>query len=373
MSKFSRARFAIAAAAIPVSLAVAAVPASAAVHPAAHPAAMTYSVTGGLNAVAAASDHSAWAVGYAGVSNLKVLMLHWNGTSWSRVTSPSVLTGTGELSAIKVVSAKDAWAVGSTGEARERSLILHWNGSAWKAVTSPKPVSNARLSAVTATAKGGWAVGYRSTGETVLDTQPLIYRLSGKKWTRVDPSFGKGSGVVLNGVATTSAGITFATGLFTGQISGELARWTGHSWKWVASFPERGTYHWLNGIAAGPHGGAYALGPNTARRGVISIRWNGHAWVRATAPASASPNAVTVAPGGTAWSAGSRFSGTRYHMLILRWNGHAWRTETGPSTDGQLNGLGFAGAKYGWAVGATSPTSGEPKTFIAHWNGHSWS
>ncbi len=370
---------AVAAAAIPVSVAgVVAVPASAAVHPAAHPAgthpaAMTYSVTGGLNGVAAASDRNAWAVGDAGVSNLRVLMLHWNGTAWSRVTSPAVLTGKGELSAIKVVSAKDAWAVGNTGEEHMKPLLLHWNGSVWKAVTSPKPVSNARLSAVTATARGGWAVGYRSTGPSVLQTQPLIYRLSGTKWTRVDPSFGKGSGVVLDGVATTSAGITFATGLFTGQITGELARWTGSSWKWVTSFPEHGTYHWLNGIAAGPHGGAYALGPNTDKPGVISIRWNGHAWVRAAAPSSASPNAVTVAPGGTAWAAGSRFSGTRYHMLILRWNGHAWRTQAGLSADGQLSGLGFAGAKYGWAVGATSPSSGQNKTFIAHWNGRSWS
>jgi hypothetical protein len=83
---------AIAAAGIPVSLAsVVAGPASAAVHPAkaALPAATAYSTAGDLAGVAAASDSSAWAVGYAwtGISE-KILMLHWNGSRWSRVTSP---------------------------------------------------------------------------------------------------------------------------------------------------------------------------------------------------------------------------------------------------------------------------------------------
>ena len=44
-----------------------------------------------------------------------------------------------------------------------------------------------------------------------------------------------------------------------------------------------------------------------------------------------------------------------------------------PSTVGLLDGLGFATAKYGWAVGYTEPSSGSPKTLIVHWNGRSWS
>jgi hypothetical protein len=63
--------------------------------------------------VAAGSAAHAWAVGYSGLlARSKVLMLHWNGAKWSRVTRPQVLTGPGALRAITVVSAKDAWAVG---------------------------------------------------------------------------------------------------------------------------------------------------------------------------------------------------------------------------------------------------------------------
>jgi hypothetical protein len=131
-----RAVLAVAAAGISVSLAgVAAGPVAAAVHPAvaAAPTAPTYSTAGSLAGVAAASDSNAWAVGYTGTgASDNVLMLHWNGTAWSRVTSPKVLTGAGELSAITVISATDAWAVGSTGSSvKPHTLLLHWNGTRW--------------------------------------------------------------------------------------------------------------------------------------------------------------------------------------------------------------------------------------------------
>ncbi len=372
-----RAIFAVAAAGIPVSLAsVVAGPAAAAAHPAGagRPAAASFSTTGALAGVAAASRSSAWAVGFTGTGIDKVLMLHWNGRRWSRVTSPKVLTGTGQLSAVTVVSAKDAWAVGSTGSGHPHTLILHWNGRVWQAVTSPAPVANGTLSAVTANARGGWAVGSHFTGPTVPQTSPVIFRLTGTKWTRVDPRFGTGSGVVLDGVATTSAGTTFATGLYTGMITGALARWSGTSWGWVKSFPEEGTYHWLSGIAAGPHGTAFALGPNTSGKGgVISIRWTGHAWVRAPAPATAEPNAVAFAAGGTGWAAGSTFSGSSTHPLILRWNGHAWSRVVTSGGNGELDGLGFATARYGWAVGrSVNPHTGRSRTVSLQWNGRSW-
>jgi hypothetical protein len=376
-----RAIFAVAAAGIPVSLAsVVAGPAAAAAHQAgaARPAVTSFSTAGGLAGVAAASRSNAWAVGFTGNGLTdKVLMLHWNGRGWSRLTSPKVLTGSGQLTAVTVVSARDAWAVGSTGGGiHPHTLILHWNGRAWNAVTSPAPVANGSLTAVTANARGGWAVGSHSTGPTVPQTSPVIFRLTGTKWARVDPKFGANSGVVLDGVATTSAGTTFASGLYTGMITGVLARWSGKSWSWDRSFPEQGTYHWLNAIAAGPRGTAFALGPNTAsaKGGVISIRWTGHAWVRAPAPApaSADPDTVALAPGGTEWAAGSTFSGSSTHPLILRWNGHAWARVASPARVAELNGLGFATARYGWAVGRTTPASGKTRTLILHWNGRSW-
>jgi hypothetical protein len=122
--------------------------------------AIGYQTHGALLGAAAASNSSAWAVGHAGtITSAKVLMLHWNGSKWSRVTKPAALAGAGQLTAIMVVSASDAWAVGFTGTpTSQRTLLLHWNGTAWSQVTSAAPIAGA-LNAVTATATSGWAVG----------------------------------------------------------------------------------------------------------------------------------------------------------------------------------------------------------------------
>ncbi|TVZ02892.1 hypothetical protein EAS64_20645 [Trebonia kvetii] len=108
-----RALIAVAAAAISIGvssvLATPAYPAAGVPRVAVPPAATGYSTAGGLTGAAAVSNSNAWAVGYAGKSSApKILMLHWNGKTWSRVTGPRVLTAAGQLNAITVVSAKSA-------------------------------------------------------------------------------------------------------------------------------------------------------------------------------------------------------------------------------------------------------------------------
>ncbi len=62
-----------------------------------------------LRSVWASSPTNAWAVGYSGV------MLHWNGTAWSR--APNVVGGA--LLGIHGTSASNVWAVGVDG------VVLH--------------------------------------------------------------------------------------------------------------------------------------------------------------------------------------------------------------------------------------------------------
>ena len=131
-------------------------------HAAARPAGRQYSTPGGLTGVAATSAANAWAVGYAGrLFGSKVLLLHWNGAKWSRITGPAVLTGAGALTGITVVSAKDAWAVGYYRNAgHDQTLVLHWNGTAWQRVSSPDVSDTGNdLYAVAATSAGAWLVG----------------------------------------------------------------------------------------------------------------------------------------------------------------------------------------------------------------------
>ena len=337
-----------------------------------------YGTAGGLNGVAASSDGSAWAVGYAGTSFApKVLMLDWNGEAWSRVTSPGVLTVAGELSAITVVTSKSAWAAGYTGKigtGKNHSLLLHWNGSTWSQVTSPAPVTGGSLAGIAATTKTGWAVGYVNTNPgapACCAGTPLVFRWNGSQWSRVTTRLGMGVG--LNGVAITAAGTAWATGSPTAMITGALAKWNGSAWSWVTD-PVAGPYHPLNGIAAGPGGTAFIVGTDNNNPGPpVSARWNGRTWkpVTVNAPDSSGLNAVAFAPGGSAWAAGAVTSGGIAHTLFMRWNGAAWTPVSSPGTGEELYGLAFSASDYGWAAGTT--TSGSGTTVILHWNGRTWS
>src|SRR5215469_7248364 len=117
-----------------------------------------------LNAVAASSASSVWAVGELDSSlGYWTLIEHWNGTSWSAVSSPS----SGYLNGVAVFSASDAWTVGWYGSFE--TLTEHWNGTSWSVVESPNPAGYQRLSGV-AVVPGStqvWAAGIQAapTGE----------------------------------------------------------------------------------------------------------------------------------------------------------------------------------------------------------------
>jgi hypothetical protein len=341
------------------------------------PGATSYNVTGKLAGVATASNSSAWAVGSAGPASApKVLLLHWNGKAWSRVTSPSVLTASGELAAITVLNAKSAWAVGTIGglgTGKNHSLLLHWNGKAWSQVTSPAPVTGGDLAGIAVTVKTGWAVGYVNTNPSApacCAGTPLIFRWNGVKWSRLTSKLGNGIG--LSDVAITGS-TAWAIGSPVSMITGALAKWNGSAWSWAAN-PLAGNFRPLNGIAAGPGGTAFIVGTNNDVPGPpISERWNGKAWQKVTVsgPGRSGLNAVAYAPGGIAWAAGSYFLGSE-RTLIMRWTGKAWTRVTSPGTNAELDGLAFSASGYGWAVGGANSPLGSTSTLILHWNGKSW-
>jgi hypothetical protein len=90
-----------------------------------------------LYSVSAASGRNAWAVGRHGDDTS---ILHWDGTRWSRVTSPNLGSDFNELDGVSVVSSTDVWAVGDADYSSD-TLILHWDGTHWSRVTSPNPGS----------------------------------------------------------------------------------------------------------------------------------------------------------------------------------------------------------------------------------------
>jgi hypothetical protein len=103
---------------------------------------------------------------------------HWDGTSWSIVPSPNPNPGldkNSHLLGIAAISASDIWAVGDIGApfGHIATLTEHWDGTSWSVITSPNPGTTAnRLYGVTALSDGTVAAVGHQEGATT--DQPLI-------------------------------------------------------------------------------------------------------------------------------------------------------------------------------------------------------
>jgi hypothetical protein len=370
---------------------------------------------GDLNAVSSDSANDAWAVGGTsnGAAPDQTLAIHWNGTGWSKVASPNP-GGTGSsalntLDGISAHSATDAWAIGwyenSTTAATE-TLVLHWNGTSWSKVTSPNPggassgSETSVLNGVSArSAADAWAVGYYINPTTGAE-ETLVLHWNGTGWSKVaspNPAgTSSGDDNALNGVSAASSSDAWAVGFYknptTHAFETLVLHWNGTNWGKVVSPNPGGTSPGdLNdpiGVSTFSATSAWAVGdhqsPTTGATETLLLHWNGTNWSTV-----ASPN-----PGGTsgfdinklpsvsadsatdAWAVGFYQNPTNLAVetLILHGNGSSWSRVTSPNPGGtgsggfnRLNGVSARAATDAWAVG--SYTGG---TLVLHWNGTRW-
>ncbi len=289
---------------------------------------------GALYAVAATTASNAWAVGGSDGTPGKTEILHWNGTTWKRVPSPALKHG-GALFGVAATSARNAWAVGCAGNCFQgfggiKTLILHWNGTAWKRVPSPSPGAGSALSGVAAvSAHRAWAVG--CTALCFLHSErphTVILRWNGTAWKRV-PSPRLAKTGALNGVAASSARNAWAVGC-AGHCFGPGAttktmtvRWNGTAWKYVTS-PSPAGNSVLTAVAATSARRAWAVGYTRDSNATLIVRWNGTAWKQVPSPTPGQFSqlaAVAATSARNAWAAGSDLSG----LILQHWNGTAWK------------------------------------------------
>jgi len=144
-----------------------------------------------LFGVSAVSASNVWAVGSSFNSSINAdltLVLHWNGARWTRVPSPNPGGGNGsDLTGVSARTRSDAWASGfySSPVSFEVTLLLHWNGTRWTHVPSPSTGSGNNgsfLDGVSAvSAADAWAAGgsfVRAAAKT------FLLRWNGTRWTR---------------------------------------------------------------------------------------------------------------------------------------------------------------------------------------------
>jgi len=123
----------------------------------------SYSTT--LFGIKAVSSTEAWAAGRKLGAAWSTIMLHYASGSWIEDTSASM---SANLTSIDADSPNDVWAVG--GSSGGNLLTLHYNGSSWAKVSTPSVSSPKVLNGVTVNSGYAWTGGY--TGSSTFS--PLV-------------------------------------------------------------------------------------------------------------------------------------------------------------------------------------------------------
>ena len=337
---------------------------------------------GELADVACISASNCWAVGsYYNNPAEQTLVEHWNGTSWLIVASPNTsATQDNYLNSVTCGSASDCWAVGNYANASlaYQTLIEHWNGTSWSIVTSPNisTTDNNALYGVTCVSPSDCsAVGYHDNG-TVSET--LIQRWNGISWSIVaSPNTGVDNYNFLFDITCTSASTCWAVGESDGTL---VERWNGSSWSIVGSPSVSAIENYLSAITCVSASDCWAVGYYQTEGffGPLIEHWNGTSWSVVSSPSAALENYlsdVTCTSPSDCWAVGYYSGDQAYQTLVEHWNGSSWSIIVSPNTsDTQsnfLSGVTCVSSSDCWGVGRYA-TGQAALTLTEHWNGSAW-
>lgn len=196
-----------------------------------------------LYAVKAVAANDVWAVGFASdeTGRTATLTEHWDGTTWSIVGSPNVGEDDNTLVDLTTISSTDAWAVGyyysGSGSQIVHTLALHWDGSTWSVVSTPAVGTGYNVfTAVDGMASNDvWAVGqFYSTGGGY---RMLMEHWDGSAWHVVAPPSVGTAGAILSDVDARATNDVWAVGSISFPSSygteGFSLHWDGSTWQIV--------------------------------------------------------------------------------------------------------------------------------------------
>ncbi|HEV8223173.1 MAG TPA: PASTA domain-containing protein [Streptosporangiaceae bacterium] len=335
----------------------------------ANPATGTHPVNA-LTGVAGVAQCDVWAVGYTQDVNtpgsIRALIEHWTGGSWAVSTAPPLNSNT-RLFGVSAVSATNIWAVGTTTDTAAnltRTLILHWNGSNWTRQTSPTPAgADGLLLGVDAlSATDVWAVGQSGNGPNEV---PLALHFNGTRWVqRTVPPPADGTHQVFSTVSGASGSDVWALGsTFGSPTHPVLYHWNGRAWA-PQAFPVPAPGQ-ISGIAAVSATSVWAAGyvPGAnGRRQTLVMHWDGSGWSQAQAPNPGGTNFDNALSGmasssaSDVWASGWYDEGSGHTVpFVLHYDGSSWAAANlpGPSGgDGNVIGsVGVSSPGQAWVAG----------------------
>lgn len=204
-----------------------------------------------LLGVTAIASNDVWFFGdalYQGPSSPDLaIAMHWNGSTFEFIPVPSVnpqFSGYGDgngLHAGSALAPNDIWAVGAASDLDEmpagHSQIQHWNGSTWQNIPGPSPGVWHNLDGIVAIAPNDvWAGGDYFDG---VSYHGLAMHYNGKSWTQVPIPGG------VSGFVAFASDDVYAAG-------GGIMHWDGTSWSIVEDFATVNSPSLAGISAAGP-------------------------------------------------------------------------------------------------------------------------
>lgn len=270
-----------------------------------------------LHGASATSASDVWAVGSDYVSKgtkypiIYPTIEHYDGNAWSLAASAQP-TQVGSLLGVAAVTPSDVWAVGSGRNSAgvSGSMIQHWDGTSWTEVSSP--VTGATLTSVAAISPSDvWTVGYTATAG-------LAMHYDGTSWTVSSLPAPSGTWQ-LSSVSADSAGDVWAAGYVNGSGGAQhplVEHFDGSGWS-VTQAPDLGSSYpanWFTAILAISPSNVWAIGgasPLNTTNVALVEHFDGTSWTVQPAPANGANSAVgygglATTGSGTLWAVGDR-------------------------------------------------------------------
>ena len=195
-----------------------------------------------LQGVSARASDDVWAAGstaYVGNG----LLVHWNGATWERTVLPQAIV----FRAIAAVSPTDIWAVGqeSTAQFLDLTVAMHWDGTSWTQVPTPSPLKlhsddeNWLTSLAAVSSNDVWAMGVARDPDFGIRDRPFSLHWDGARWTlfRTPDPGGATEDTDLEGAVAFASDDVWAVGSVGNDPdwSTFTAHWDGLAWTQVAS------------------------------------------------------------------------------------------------------------------------------------------
>lgn len=305
------------------------------------------------------------AVGSTAAFPYKTAAERWNGLSWTRLSTPSLVdsVGTSKLVSVSCWAANGCFALENQNDATASNRIQRWNGSSWRvASTLPRQVG---LRDVTCrSASSCMIVGYfftkTGTGySTTYHQHPYAQRWNGSRWTTLQVPTPAGYGYLQS---VSCSGVTcIAVGGRANHAKTWAASWSGRTWSALNAYnPSSGGD--LGAVSCWASTGCIAVGSESGYGGnTFAQRWNGRSWspLRTPNPPGGHLSSVSCSSA-VACTAGGNFPG-RDPALAERWDGKTWvQQDVSQANTGVYWGVVCRTATNCEAVGGTGAAGWTP-------------